>query len=412
MNIYLLLIPSILIFDYFISTIVRIFNLRALESTLPNEFKDIVDMDNFVKSQNYTRVNTNFEYITSTFSLLLSLLLIFSGFYNTVDKFVIALGFNYILTGTLFFIVLILITDILATPFSLYKTFIIEEKFGFNKTNFSTFIIDKLKGYLILSLLGIPLLAIILYFFNKFPIYAWFYTWVLVSLFSILIQPIFNLFIAPLFNKFTPLPNGLLLKQIQEYLKKVNFPVKKLEVMDGSKRSSHSNAYFSGFGNNKRITLFDTLLDKMDEEEIVSIIAHEVGHYKLKHIHYSIILNSIQSGIMLFILSLFIMNDNLFAVFKMENLSIYASLLFFSILYTPISMIMNIFFNFISRQNEYSADKYSAITYNKPDKLISALKKMSRDNLSNLSPHWLNIFMNYTHPPVIKRIKALKLHVK
>ena len=412
MNIYLIIIPSILIFDYIVATIVRILNIKALDSPLPNEFKGMVDKENFVKSHKYTRVNSNFDFITSTFSLLVSLFFIFSGFYNIIDKFVIALGFNYIITGILFFIILIIITDILTIPFNLYKTFIIEEEFGFNKTNLSTFIIDKLKGYLILSLLGFPLLWTVLYFFNKFPSYAWFYTWILVSLFGIIIQPIFNLFIAPLFNKFTPLSNGLLLDKIQDYLKKVNFPVKKLEVMDGSKRSSHSNAYFSGFGNNKRIALFDTLLDQMDEEEIVAIIAHEVGHYKLKHIHYSIILNSIQSGIMLFILSLFIMNDNLFAVFKMENLSIYASLLFFSILYTPISMIMNVFFNFVSRQNEYSADKYSAITYNKPEKLISALKKMSRDNLSNLTPHWLNIFMNYTHPPVINRIKALKLHIK
>ena len=182
--------------------------------------------------------------------------------------------------------------------------------------------------------------------------------------------------------------------------------------MDGSKRTSHSNAYFSGFGQNKRIALFDTLVKQMDEEEIVAIIAHEVGHYKLRHIHFNIILNSFQSIIMFYLLSLFIMNNDLFAVFKMENLSIYASFLFFGILYTPLSMVMNLLFNFISRKNEFAADQYSANTYLMPDKLISGLKKMSKDNLRNLTPHWLNVFVNYTHPPIIQRINALKVYIK
>tara|TARA_B100000809_G_C14875267_1_gene437067 strand:+ start:43 stop:723 length:681 start_codon:yes stop_codon:yes gene_type:complete len=225
-------------------------------------------------------------------------------------------------------------------------------------------------------------------------------------------QPIFNLFIAPLFNKFTPLDEGPLLSKIKDYLKKVNFPVKKLEVMDGSKRSSHSNAYFSGMGKNKRIALFDTLVEQMTEDEIVSVIAHEVGHYKLKHIHMGIVLSSIQSGIMLFILSLFIMNADLFAVFKMDNLSIYASLLFFTILYTPISMIMGFLFSYISRKNEFAADKYSAQTADMPECLISGLKKMSKENLSNLTPHWLNVLLNYSHPPVLERIKVLETFKK
>ena len=225
-------------------------------------------------------------------------------------------------------------------------------------------------------------------------------------------QPIFNTFIAPMFNKFTPLENGPLLDKIKGYLSKVDFPVKKLEVMDGSKRSSHSNAYFSGIGKNKRIALFDTLVEQMDDDEIVSVIAHEVGHYKLKHIHSGILLNAIQSGVMLYILSLFLLNQDLFAVFKMDNLSIYGSLLFFSILYTPISMLIGIFFSIVSRKNEFSADEYSAKTALMPEALISGLKKMSKENLSNLTPHWLNVFLNYSHPPVLERIEALKKHAK
>jgi STE24 endopeptidase len=220
-------------------------------------------------------------------------------------------------------------------------------------------------------------------------------------------QPIFNLFIAPMFNKFTPLEEGELLTKIKEYLKEVDFPVKKLEVMDGSKRSSHSNAYFSGMGKNKRIALFDTLVEQMDNDEIVSVIAHEVGHYKLKHVHLGIFLSAIQSGIMFFILSLLINNPDLFAVFKMDNLSVYASLLFFSVLYTPISMIIGFLFSYISRRNEFAADAYSAKTAKIPNSLITGLKKMSKENLSNLTPHWLNVMLNYSHPPVLERIKAL-----
>ena len=221
-------------------------------------------------------------------------------------------------------------------------------------------------------------------------------------------QPVFNTFIAPMFNKFIPLEEGPLLDRIKEYLTKVDFPVKKLEVVDGSRRSSHSNAYFSGFGKNKRIALFDTLVEQMDDNEIISVIAHEVGHYKLKHIHSGLILNTIQSGIMLFILSLFLMNTDLFSVFQMENLSIYASMLFFSMLYAPISLILGVFFMIISRKNEFSADAYSSETAKMPDALISGLKKMSKENLSNLTPHWLNVFLNFSHPPVLDRVKALK----
>ena len=412
MNIYLIIILFILVFDYLLSFIVRTLNLKALNPTLPSEFEDTFDKDKYLKSQDYTRTNSKFSYITSTFSLILSLSFIFGGVYNVIDQYAISsinqsLAYSGILTGLLFFGLLTIITDILSLPFSLYSTFIIEEKFGFNKTTISTFFMDKLKGYFLMAVLGAPILALILYFFNKFPTYAWLYAWLLLTVFSLVMQPVFNILIAPMFNKFTPLPEGPLLAKIQDYLKKVDFPVKKLEVMDGSKRSSHSNAYFSGMGKNKRIALFDTLVEQMDDDEIVAVIAHEVGHYKLKHVHTGILLSSLQSGIMFYILSWFIMNPDLFAVFKMESLSIYASLLFFSILYTPISMIMGFIFSFISRKNEFAADAYSAKTCNMPGKLITGLKKMSKENLSNLTPHWLNVMLNYSHPPVLERIKAL-----
>jgi len=408
MNIYFIIIIAILLFEYTLSFIVRTLNLRALDSKLPDEFKDTFDDQKYLDSQNYTRVNSKFSYITSSFSLIVSLAFIFGGVYNIIDQIIRSSGYGDIITGLFFFGGLFIITDLLNLPFSLYRTFVIEEKFGFNKTTLSTYFTDKVKSYFLMIAIGAPLLSLILYFFGQYGDNAWIYAWVLLVLFSLVMQPIFNLFIAPMFNKFTPLEEGPLLNKIKDYLSTVDFPVKKLEVMDGSKRSSHSNAYFSGMGKNKRIALFDTLVEQMDDDEIVAVIAHEVGHYKLKHIHTGIFLSAIQSGIMFFILSIFIMNQDLFEVFKMEELSIYASLVFFSILYTPISMLMGFMFSLISRKNEFEADNYSAKTAKMPDKLISGLKKMSKENLSNLTPHWLNVMLNYSHPPVLERIKALR----
>ena len=407
MNIYFIVIIGIIIFEYMLSSVVRTLNLKALDSKLPDEFLDTFNEGKYRESQEYTKTNSKFAYVTSTFSLFIGLWFILSGFYNTVDLYARSFGYSEIVTGLFFFAILTVINDLIGLPLSLYKTFVIEERYGFNKTTYSTFFADKLKQYFLMIVIGVPVLYVILYFFESLGTDAWLYVWGFLTFFSIIMQPIFNNFIAPMFNKFTPLEDGPLLDKIKEYLEKVKFPVKRLEVVDGSRRSAHSNAYFSGFGKNKRIALFDTLIDQMSDDEIIAIIAHEVGHYKLKHIHSGIILSALQSGLMLFILSLFLMNMNLFAVFQMENLSIYASMLFFSMLYAPISLMSGVLFMIISRHNEFSADKYSSDTAGMPEALISGLKKMSKENLSNLTPHWLNVFLNYSHPPVLDRIKAL-----
>ena len=414
MNIYFIIIIGMILFQYTLSFLVKILNLKALNPNLPDDFSDVFDKDKYIKSQEYTKTNTKFSFITSTFSLFINLSFILGGFYNIIDLYVRDLGYNPQLTGLVFFALLFVINDLLNIPFSIYKTFVIEERYGFNKTTLKTFWIDKLKGYFLTILIGGPVLYLILYFFSNFTEYGWLYVWIFLIAFSIIMQPIFTTFVAPMFNKFTPLEDGPLLQKIKDYLSKVNFPVQRLEVVDGSKRSSHSNAYFSGIGKYKRIALFDTLLEQMDDDEILSIIAHEVGHYKLKHIYSGIILSSLQSGIMLYILSLFINNEQLFSVFSMQegNLSIYASLVFFSMLYSPISLIIGIFFSITSRKNEFSADAYSAETAKMPESLISGLKKMSKENLSNLTPHWLNVFLNYSHPPVLKRIGVLKTYIK
>ena len=414
MNIYFFIIIGMILFQYGLSILVKILNLKSLNPNLPQEFSDVFDKDKYIKSQEYTKTNTNFSFLTSTFSLIVNLSFILGGFYNTIDLYVRGFGYGSEVTGLLFFGLLFVINDLLNIPFSLYKTFIIETKYGFNKTTLKTFWMDKIKGYFLTFLIGGPVLYLILYFFANFTEYGWLYVWIFLIAFSIIMQPIFTTFIAPMFNKFTPLEDGPLLTRIKDYLSKINFPVQRLEVVDGSKRSSHSNAYFSGIGKYKRIALFDTLLEQMDDDEILSIIAHEVGHYKLKHIYSGIILSSLQSGIMLYILSLFINNEQLFSVFGMQegNLSIYASLVFFSMLYSPIALIVGVFFSIISRKNEFSADKYSAETAGMPKSLISGLKKLSKENLSNLTPHWLNVFLNYSHPPVLDRIRVLKSYIK
>lgn len=411
MDIFFFIIIGVIVFEYLLSFAVRTLNIRALSANLPNEFEDVYDNKKYVKSQNYTKTNAKFSYLTSTFSFVLGLWFILSGFYNSIDLYAREYGFNEIITGILFFGILFMINDILSLPLSIYRTFVIEEKYGFNKTTYKTFITDKFKQYFLLALIGLPFLYLVLLFFDIFKENAWLVVWLLMAVFMVLIQPLFNNFIAPMFNKFTPLDEGPLLEKIKKYLKKVDFPVKKLEVVDGSRRSGHSNAYFSGFGKNKRIALFDTLLEQMDDDEIVAIVAHEVGHYKLKHIQTGMISGIIQTGIMLFVLSLFVNNENLFNVFQVENVSVYASLVFFSMLYAPISIVSGVVSMIISRKNEFSADSYSAQTAELPNSLISGLKKLSSENLSNLTPHWLNVFLNYSHPPVLDRVNALKQKV-
>lgn len=412
MNIYFIIIISAIVVEFLLSTIINKLNLDALNSELPQEFSDVYDKDKYAKSQNYTRSNTQFSFITSTFSTGLILIVIFFGYFNNIDIFVRNLGYGEIINGLIFFGILTLANDIITLPFSLYKNFVLEEKFGFNKMTLSTFIMDKIKGYFLMIILGVPLISLLLYFFESFEKMAWLYAWVSISIFSLAMQPIFNLFIAPMFNKFTPLKEGNLLNGIKSYVKKVNFPIARVDVMDGSKRSGHSNAYFSGLGKTKRIALFDTLLENQSDDEILAVIAHEVGHYKCKHIQKGIVLGIIQSGIMFYLMSLFIKNPELFSVFKMENLSIYASLLFFGMLYSPIEMILGFIFNYLSRKHEFEADEYSAKTTGNPTDLISSLKKLSAENLSNLTPHWLNVALNYSHPPTLDRINALKVFKK
>ena len=408
MNIYLLIILSALIGEFLLRTLVRVLNLKALDPGLPNEFQGYYDEEKYARSQEYTRVNTRFAFFTTSFDLIVILVFILFGGFNFVDQIVRGFGLSILPSGLAFFGILFFASDFISTPFSLYQNFVIEEDFGFNKMTLKTFILDKLKGYLLTLALGGVFLTAILFFFEKTGEYGWLYAWGIIGLFMILIQPLFTLVIAPMFNKFTPLEKGELRTAIENYAQKVGFPLSRIDVMDGSKRSAKSNAYFSGFGKQKRIALFDTLLEKHSNDEMVAILAHEVGHYKKHHIKVGILISILHTGLLFWLLSIFIDNPGLFEAFKMKEISVYGGLTFFMILYSPVELVLSVIMNAVSRRNEFQADAYSAKTTEKSEHLISGLKNLSVSNLGNLTPHSLSVLLDHSHPPVLERITALK----
>lgn len=408
MNIYAIIILATLLFSYALNVITEILNLRALRDELPPEFKDVFEPEAYKKSQDYTRVTTRFGLLTSTFGLIITLVFWFSGGFNYLDQIVRQWNLHPILTGLVYIGLLIFAKTLISLPFSIYSTFVIEERFGFNKTTPKTFILDLLKGLLLGVLLGGPLLAGVLAFFQYAGAIAWLYCWLAVTVFTLFVQFIAPTWIMPLFNKFTPLEQGELREAIMDYARSVKFSLKNVFVMDGSKRSTKSNAFFTGFGKNKRIALYDTLIEKHTVPELVSVLAHEIGHYKKKHIIQSLLISIAHTGVMFYLLSIFISHEGLFEAFYMEHVSIYAGLIFFGMLYSPIELILSVFMQIFSRKNEYEADRFAAETTEDPNSMIAALKKLSRDNLSNLTPHPVYVFLNYSHPPVLQRIRALR----
>jgi STE24 endopeptidase len=381
--------------------------MNSVSEDVPNGFQDHYDEEKYAKSQAYLKDNTRFGLLSSTFSLALMLIVIHTGLFGILDYIVRAQTVHPILAGLLFFGIIFIVNDMINLPISLYGTFVIEEKYGFNKTTAKTFMLDKLKGYALTVILGSVVIGPILYFFNTYGENGWWIAWGLITAFMIAVQPLFVHVIAPMFNKFTPLEEGELRTTIESFAEKVNFPIARIDMMDGSRRSAHSNAYFSGFGKWRRIALFDTLLEKHSTEEIVSVVAHEVGHYKKKHIIFGTILGIIETGIMLFIFNLLMNDPALFAVFGVENVSVYGGLIFFGMLYSPVSLVTSIFTTALSRKNEYEADTYSLENTQNKEALVSMLKGLAANNLSHLTPHPLMVFLSYSHPPVMDRIAAV-----
>lgn len=407
MNIFSIIILVTLAVDFILNLVADLYNIKSLNTGLPKEFEDVYDEETYQKSQEYTKVNTRFGILTSTFNLIVLLVFWFAGGFNWLDQIVRGWELGTIWTGLAYIGILILFKTILSLPFSIYSTFVIEERFGFNKTTPKTFVLDMLKGLGLSIVLGGPLLAGILAFFTFIDQYAWLYAWAAVTGFTLFVQFIAPTWIMPLFNKFEPLEDGELRQKIRDYADKVSFALEGIYVMDGSKRSSKSNAFFTGFGKNKRIALYDTLIENHTGDELVAVLAHEIGHYKKKHIIINIAVSILQTGVMLFLLSVFLNSQGLYDAFYMEQPSVYAGLIFFGMLYAPIDMILSIFMQMISRRHEFEADEYAATTFKKGP-MVQALKKLSKDNLSNLTPHPFYVFLNYSHPPVLQRIHAIR----
>lgn len=408
MNYITIIILAAIIIDFILGIVSNRLNLKSLKHQLPDEFKGVYDEETYSKSQEYTRVNTKFGFLAGTFDLLLLLTFWFAGGFNWLDQWARSFDLGVIWTGLIFIGVLVLAKTIISIPFGVYSTFVIEERFGFNKTTARTFIMDRLKGLVLSIAIGGPLLAAVIAFFVYGGPWAWAYAWLAVTLFSFVMQYVAPTWIMPLFNKFEPLEEGELREAIEEYAKSVNFPLQGIYVMDGSKRSSKSNAFFTGFGKNKRIALFDTLIEKHTTDELVAVLAHEIGHYKEKHIVKNMGISVLHTGVMFALLSVFLQMPALFDAFYMDQMSVYAGLLFFGLLYSPIETILGIGMQMLSRKHEYEADRFAAATTGEPEDMVSVLKKLSKDNLSNLTPHPFYVFLNYSHPPALKRIEAIR----
>ncbi|WP_430973673.1 M48 family metallopeptidase [Sunxiuqinia rutila] len=401
------IIIGILIFDFILERWLDYLNTTRWSTQLPDEVKGIYDEEKYRKQQAYSRTNHRFGMLTSSFSFVLLMLMFFFEGFAIVNNWALSVSSNPIWAALLFFGILMLGSDLLTTPFDWYSTFVIEEKYGFNKTTVKTYLLDKLKGWLLGALIGGGLLALIIFIYLKTGEWFWVYVWLVVSGFSVFMAMFYSSLIVPLFNKQTPLEDGELKQAIQDFASKVGFKLDNIYVIDGSKRSTKANAYFSGLGPKKRIVLYDTLIKDMEIPELVAVLAHEIGHYKKKHIIWSLLIGLLQTGLMLFIFSLLIDSPALSAALGVAKPSFHIGLIAFGILYSPLSSIMGIGMNHLSRKNEYEADDFAAQNYS-GEPLASALKKLSVKNLSNLRPHPAYVFVHYSHPPLLQRLKALR----
>ncbi len=404
----LYIIIAILIINFIIDKILDALNTKHYNDALHPELQDVYDENEYKKSQSYKQTNYKFGVLTSTFSLVLTLGFFYFDGFEFIDNIARNYSDNNIVIALIFFGIIMIGSDIITTPFAYYKTFVIEEKFDFNKSTKKTFVLDKIKGLLIMAILGGGILALIVWFYEFTGNTFWLYAWALVTVFSVFMNMFYSRLIVPIFNKQTPLEEGELRNKISAYAKSVGFKLDKIFVIDGSKRSTKANAYFSGFGSEKRVTLYDTLINDLEEDEIVAVLAHEVGHYKKKHIIFNLITSILLTGLTLYILSLLISNPLLSNALGVEIPSFHIGLIAFGMLYSPISEITGLIMNHFSRKFEYQADDYAKNTY-KAEPLISSLKKLSKNSLSNLTPHKAYVIMHYSHPTLLQRVRNLKL---
>jgi len=398
---------AIIILNFFKDSILDYLNSKYFDNKIPKIIGDIYDKEKYLKSQEYKKTQYKFNRISSTYSLLILLLFFYFDGFLILDNYCRSLFDSELIISLSFFGIIYFGNDLLSIPFSIYHTFIIEEKFGFNKTTKKTYIIDKLKSWLLTILFGGGLLSFIILQFEYVGQNFWIVAWIFISVLTLLINGLYAQIIVPLFNKQTKLEDGELKSEIEKYSKKVGFNLSNIFVIDGSKRSTKANAYFSGFGKQKRVTLYDTLINKLTKNQIVAVIAHEIGHYKKNHIIFNLLFSIIQSGLMLYILSLLIYMPIFSEALNIENHSFHIALITFSILYTPISEISSLIFNLFSRKFEYEADEYADKSFD-GKYLIEALKVLTKDSLSNLTPHPKYVWWHYSHPTLLERINQLR----
>ena len=408
MNPYALLILAAILLENLLSLTADLLNLRSLRSTPPAGLEHVYDPARYARSQDYTRANTLFSLLPQAVDLATLLAFWFLGGFAWLDRWTRALGLGPIPTGLIFIAVLGLAKSVLDLPFRYHAVFGIEERFGFNKSTRRTFWLDTAKGLALALALGTPLLALVLWFFERMGASAWLWCWGATALFTLFLQLLAPTWIFPLFNRFEPLAEGELRAAVLEYARKAAFPLEGLFVIDGSRRSTKANAFFTGIGKRKRVALFDTLIANHPTEELVAVVAHEIGHYKLGHIRKGLVLAVLQSGVVFYLLSLFLGNAGLFHAFGVEQPSVHAGLVFFSLLYTPLAFVLSLGMQAFSRRNEFQADAFARATTGDAERLVRALERIAADSLSNLTPHPLYVVLHHSHPPLAERVSALR----
>ncbi len=400
-------IVAIILIEFFLGRFLDFLNLSSHREEIPEEMSEYYDEDRYAKAQAYSKANSKVGLLSSVFGTLLILIVLFSGSFGWLDQFIRIHTDNEVMLALLFFGTIYLISDLLSLPLSLYHVFVVEEKFGFNKMSLGTFFLDKLKGLLLGAIMGGGILALLTWIYALTGSSFWWIAWICLSLISLFLAAFYTSVFAPIFNKMEPLGAGSLRDSIEAYADSVGFPLNQILVMDGSRRSAKANAYFSGVAGKKSIVLYDTLVEQQEEEELIAVLAHEVGHYKHQHVLKSMLISILQMGVIFFILGKVLGSEHLSLALGATKPSFHIGILAFSMLYSPISLVTGVFMNFYSRKNEFEADAFAKKTHS-AEYLSTALKKLSVNNLSNLHPHKLFVFFYYSHPPLLERLAALR----
>lgn len=403
----LYLLVGVLVFGFVVPQLLEYLQVSLPSSTLPDTLAEYLSVDKLAESKSYQRANFYFKVVTSSFTFLVTLLCVTQGWFGAIDAWIAGFGYSPFINSLLFFGLIFVVSDVLSLPFDFYSTFVIEEKFGFNKTTVRTFFLDKLKAYVLSLLVGGGLLLIFLWLIHAMGPQFWWQFWLLATVFMVLVNLGYTAWILPLFNTLTPLAEGEVRDKLLQYAAKVNFSIQHIFVMDGSRRSAKANAFFSGFGKQKKVVLYDTLLEQHPPEELVAVLAHEIGHYKKSHLKWSMLISLLQVGVLLFLLGQVVFSETMSLALGGSSWSVQLNILGFTMLFAPLSMILGIGMNWLSRKHEFEADQYAKETYGgKP--LAEALKTLSVKTLSTIHPHPWYVFVNYSHPPLLQRLERLE----